>query len=109
MTCGFASLFKVYFHSHARAVGGIVVDVGNALYSLILDKLRDALDKSCLVHLIRQLRNDNFKSAVLFVFDNFGARSERYLASARCISGAYACSAHYDAGRRKIGTLLCAP
>ena len=88
---------------HSLSVG-IVADIGESLYLLVLVKLRYRLDKTRLVHLIRQLGNDYLISAVLR-FLNLAARSYGYLAASCRIRRTDSGSAHDNAGGREIGPL----
>ena len=62
--------FKVNDNSHALTVGRMVFNAGNALNSLLLDKLCDFNDKACLVDHIGNFR-DNDSEAVIGSFLNF--------------------------------------
>ena len=42
----------------------MIVDIGDAVDALILDKLCDVFDESCFVDLIRQLGDDDLVAAI---------------------------------------------
>ena len=88
---------------HAVAVG-VVIDVGDALDTLLLDEIGDALNQPRLVHLIRQLGHDDVVPAVLLLLD-LGPRAHGDAAAARRVGGADAGAAHDDAAGREIRPL----
>ncbi len=94
---------QIHNHAHTLAAG-IVVDVGNALNTLILHEVGDAFNQPRLVDLIGKLGHDNRKPAVFLVFDNFRARAQGDFAAPRRVSGTDARSAHNDTRRGEVGS-----
>ena len=80
---------------------GVVVDVGNTVYSLVLDKVGNRLNESLFVNLIGKLGDNNAHSAV-FVFFDFCPCPDGNFASARRISGTDSGATHDNTGGRKV-------
>ena len=88
---------------HTVAVG-MIVDIGDAVDALILDKLCDVFDESCFVDLIRQLGDDDLVAAIR-LFHNLCAGTHVNSAAAGAVCGANAAAAHNDAAGREIRSL----
>ena len=80
---------------------GVVVDVGNTVDSLVLDKVGNRLNESLFVNLIGKLGHDNAHSAV-FVFLDFRSCPDSDFPSARCVSGTDSGATHNNTGGRKV-------
>ena len=83
---------------------GVVVDVGNAVNSFILNEIGNRLDQSLFVDLIGELGHNNAHSAV-FIFFDFRSGSYSDFTSARCVSGTDSGATHNDTGGREIRPL----
>ena len=85
-------------------LGGIVVDIGDTLDLLVLDKVCDAFDKSCFVYVVRNFRNLDLKSSVLLLND-LGTGTDNNLASSRCVSRSHTRTSHNNTVGREVGAL----
>ena len=95
-------LFDLDDDLHARAGGGFVVQVADALDALVLDKVGNALDQAGLVDHVGDLGDENFKPPV-FLFDDFGTAAQRDLAAPGRVGGADAAATHDDAAGGEVG------
>ena len=96
-------LADVHHDAHALAVG-LIVQAGDALDALLLDKVGHVLNEAGLVDHIRDLRNDDLGAAVLGFLDG-GAAPQGDLAPAGGVGGADAAAAHDDAGSGEVRAL----
>ena len=95
----------LYADDHTDSLAGsFVVDIGDALYALVLDHLADALYHVLLVDHIGNLRHDDGLAAVVGDFD-FGLGTDDDAAAAGFIGILDALNALDDAAGREIGTL----
>ncbi len=94
--------FDVDDYSHTVLIRKFVY-VGDALYFLLLDKVRHILNESCLVDLIRYLRDGYLRFAAVFVFLYLCLSSYDAVASAGAVRFLYSASAHDIRSRRIVG------
>ena len=88
----------IYNYSHTLAVR-VVVDICNAVYALILYKVRYALDKLGLINLIGYLRHDYLGAPGLFLLLYLRPGAHHYLAAPSGVGRPDAAAAHdYTAG-----------
>ena len=89
--------------AHAVLVG-LVAQFGDAFELLLLDQFGDFLDQSGLVHLVRQLGDDDRFAAVRLVDLDRGACAHQHAPAASVVRRVDSGSAVDDAGGRKIRT-----
>ena len=89
--------------AHAFAVG-LVLEVGDVLDLLGLDQVGDLLGEARLVHLVRQLGDDDLVLAVGALFD-LGDRADLQRAAAGLVGVADALAAHDRGAGREVGGL----
>lgn len=94
-------LFDVDYDAETVTVG-FVLNVRNALYSLVFDLVGDIFDKARLVDLIRKFGNDDSRPAVCHFFD-FGAGADYAAAATGFVCLTNGRTAENYACRRKIG------
>ena len=90
------------FDVHTVSVG-VVLQIGNAFNSLVLDEVGNFFNKSSFVYAVRKFGYDNLKS-VVFGFLDFGSCTNNDFASAGSISFSYALCTHNYAVGRKVRT-----
>ena len=91
-------------HAHAVLVG-LVAQLGDAVDFLVAHQLGDALEQARLVHLVRQLGDDDgLAPADLVDVFEMRARADRQAAAAGAIGGGDFGRAVDDAGGREIRT-----
>ena len=96
-------LADVHHDAHTLAVG-LIVQAGDALDALFLDKVCHVLDEARLVDHIGDLGNDDLGAAVLGLL-NGGAAAQGDLAAAGGVGGADAAASHDDAGSGEVRSL----
>ena len=100
--CSLASFFQFHHDAHTLTAG-LILDVVNALDALILCQVGDGLHQACLVHHVRDLRNDNgLTSTHLF---KVGLSTEGDPASAGAVGGTDAALAHDNAAGGEVRSL----
>jgi hypothetical protein len=90
-------------HAHARLVG-LVAQIGDALDALVVDQLADLFEQRPLVHLIRQLVDDDRLAVALFEVLEMRPATHHHPPAPGPITFADTGNAVDDAGRRKIGS-----
>ena len=96
-------LADVHHDAHTLAVG-LIVQAGNALDALFLDKVCHVLDETRLVDHIGDLGDHDLGAAVLGLL-NGGAAAQGDLAAAGGVGGTDAAAAHDDAGSGEVRAL----
>ena len=99
---GVGILFDLDDDLHAGTAGRFIVQVADALDTLILHEVRDGFDQAGLVDHVRDLVDEDLVAAV-FLFDDFGTASQRDFSAASGVSGTDARAAHDDAAGGEIG------
>ncbi len=94
--------------AHAVLVG-LVAQLGDALELLAAHQLGDALDQARLVHLVRQLGDDDGLAAGVVVFLDLGLGADDDAAAAGRVGGVDFAGAVDDAGRREVRARHDAP
>ena len=89
--------------AHALAVG-FVADVADVVHGLVVDQVGNSLDQGRLVHLVRDLGDDD-RLAFLADVLNGGAGAHQKTAAAVFVSGANSLLAVNEAGGREVGAL----
>ncbi len=89
-------------HAHARLVR-LVAQVGDAVELLVADQLADAHQQVGLVHLVRNLVDDDRLALALADVLDVGARADDHAAAAGAVALAHALQPVDDPGGRKIG------
>jgi hypothetical protein len=102
---GVLAALQLDVDAHARLVG-LVAQIGDALDLLVAHQLADLDQQVGLVHLVRQLVDDDrlLAAALVEVLDVAGG-AHHHAAAARAVAVAHAREAVDDAGSRKVGRL----
>ena len=99
----FVGILFQFHHDAHTLTAGLILDVVNALDALILCQVGDGLHQACLVHHVRDLRNDNgLTSTHLF---KVGLSTEGDPASAGAVGGTDAALAHDNAAGGEVRSL----